>query len=311
MKNFAIIGAGGYIAPRHISAIQNTGNNLLACLDLNPNLNLDNIKNQFPDVLLFNNFENFAVFIRSRIKDIDYIVVCSPNFLHFEHCSWALRLGIDVICEKPLTLFYDQLKVLQDLEIKYNSKVWCILQLRHHSSIKDLKNYQVNLNNASNTKVDLTYITPRDKNYLQSWKGDSSKSGGILFNIGLHFFDMLIFLYGDVKSIVMHYRDSYVLSGLINFEAVNVRWFLSIIDKHSPYYPKKDNLTFRSITINGKELDFSLGFNDLHTESYKDILQNDGFGIEDNKPVMKLLEDINNLEIVNKGAVFHPYLEKI
>lgn len=309
MKNFAIIGAGGYIAPRHVNAIQNTGNNLLACVDLNSNLN--DLKNKFPDVSLFNNFENFAEFIQSRIKEIDYIVVCSPNFLHFEHCSWALRLGIDVICEKPLTLIYDQFKVLQDLEKKYNSKVWCILQLRHHSSIKDLKNNLVNLNNASNSQVDLTYITPRDKNYLETWKGDSSKSGGILFNIGLHFFDMLIYVYGDVKSISMHHRDPHVLSGLINFEKVNVRWFLSIIDKHSPYYSKKDNQTYRSITIDGKELDFSVGFNDLHTESYKDILRNDGFGIEDNKPVMRLLENINNLEIIKKEEVFHPYLQKV
>lgn len=309
MKNFAIIGAGGYIAPRHVNAIQNTGNNLLACVDLNSNLN--ELKNKFPDVSLFNNFENFAEFIQSRIKEIDYIVVCSPNFLHFEHCSWALRLGIDVICEKPLTLIYDQLKVLQDLEKKYNSKVWCILQLRHHSSIKDLKNNLVNLNNASNSQVDLTYITPRDRNYLETWKGDSSKSGGILFNIGLHFFDMLIYVYGDVKSISMHHRDPHVLSGLINFETVNVRWFLSIIDKHSPYYSKKDNQTYRSITIDGKELDFSVGFNDLHTESYKDILRNDGFGIEDNKPVMRLLENINNLEIIKKEEVFHPYLQKV
>jgi UDP-N-acetyl-2-amino-2-deoxyglucuronate dehydrogenase len=309
MKNFAIIGAGGYIAPRHVNAIQNTGNNLLACVDLNSNLN--ELKNKFPDVSLFNNFENFAEFIQSRIKEIDYIVVCSPNFLHFEHCSWALRLGIDVICEKPLTLIYDQFKVLQDLEKKYNSKVWCILQLRHHSSIKDLKNNLVNLNNASNSQVDLTYITPRDRNYLETWKGDSSKSGGILFNIGLHFFDMLIYVYGDVKSISMHHRDPHVLSGLINFETVNVRWFLSIIDKHSPYYSKKDNQTYRSITIDGKELDFSVGFNDLHTESYKDILRNDGFGIEDNKPVMRLLENINNLEIIKKEEVFHPYLQKV
>ncbi len=308
MKNFAMIGAAGYIAPRHLKAIKDTNNKLVACVDLN--LDSSKISKDFPRCECFNDFHSFSEHVSTSKKDIDYIVILSPNFLHFEHCSWALNLGIDVICEKPLTLMSDQLNVLEDLEKKNGARVWSILQLRHHESIIKLKEKHSSLSRTK-LEVDLTYVTPRNEAYLKTWKGNKKKSGGILFNIGLHFFDMLIHIFGDVKSYEVHHNEPHVLSGIINFKNVTVRWFLSILDKHSPYYQKRDNMTYRSITFNGKELDFSSGFDELHTLSYKDILNNSGFGIEQNRPVMRMLENINNSKATKPNKAFHPFLEAI
>ena len=309
MKNFALIGANGYIAPRHLKAIADTKNDLVACADLN--LNEKEIKKIFPNCNCFSDFNLFYEFISENKNNLDFIVICSPNFLHFEHCCLALELGINVICEKPITLNCKQLEILREYEKKYSAKVWSILQLRYHQSIKDLKDAYKELPENSKMEIDLTYITPRDETYLKTWKGDKSKSGGILFNIGLHFFDMLINVFGEPISSTVHLNNKYVLSGVIAFKSANVRWFMSILGKHSPYFGKKANATYRSITFDGKELNFSGGFDKLHTQSYEDILKNNGFGIDQNMPVMEMLEKINNTKPTKPKKVFHPFLENV
>lgn len=308
MKNFVLIGACGYIAPRHIDAIKRTENNLIACMDIN--IEDSKIKPSFPESKNFNDFEEFSNFILLNKENIDYVVICSPNFLHFEHCCWALKMGIDVICEKPIALKYSQLIELQEYEEKYSAKLWSILQLRLHDAIKELKqNYLKDAGQSS--IVDLTYITPRNQAYLETWKGDIKKSGGILFNIGLHFFDMLLHVFGKPINIDVHHREAAYLSGKISFENLDVRWFLSILEKHSPKDPKlSDNLTYRSITYNGSELDFSKGFENLHYESYVNILNNKGNDINQNKPVIDLLETIYKKDIASSGVNYHPFLKK-
>ena len=308
MKNFVLIGATGYIAPRHILAIKQTKNNLLACIDIN--LDSSKILETFDDAKCYNSFDEFKSFVEEKKDLIDYVVICSPNFLHYDHCSWALQLGLDVICEKPLTLNYNDLSKLEEYENLYGGKLWSILQLRLHDSIINLKQKSLNLDPKHNMAVDLTYITPRNKEYLDSWKGDALKSGGVLVNIGLHFFDMLIYIFGEIKSSEVHHKHPHVLSGVIIFESVSVRWFLSILEKHSPKSKNSnENLTYRSITFDGDELDFSAGFNDLHTLAYKDILNGNGFGIDQNRPVMSLLEEINNKEITKFARTTHPFMD--
>lgn len=308
MKNFVIIGVSGYIAPRHIDAIKNTNNNLTACVDLK--INSNEIKKIFPNTECFSSFELFSQYVESNKGNIDYIVICSPNYLHYDHCVWALKQGIDVICEKPLTLNYRELDILEELERKHEARLWSILQLRLHESILKLKDKYSDLTNKSDMTVDLTYITPRNVDYLKTWKGDIEKSGGVLFNIGLHFFDMLLHIFGELKSNEVHHKEPHVLSGVISFKFVTVRWFLSILDKHSPYYlEKKDNLTFRSIVFDGKELNFSSGFDKLHTFAYEKILIGKGYGISQNRAVMKLLEEINTKSTTKPTHTFHPFMD--
>jgi UDP-N-acetyl-2-amino-2-deoxyglucuronate dehydrogenase len=290
-KNFALIGASGYIAPRHMKAIKDTGNKLVAVLD--PNDSIGIIDQSFPEASYFSEFERFDRHIdrhnRSGEK-IDYVSIASPNYLHDAHIRFSLRNGANAICEKPLVLNPYSLNSLKELEKETGKKIYAILQLRLHPSILELKN---KIDNQKNKKYNVTldYITPRGKWYDYSWKGDYNKSGGIATNIGIHFFDMLLWIFGDVKSSYVECHNKSKAKGYLQLEKADVSWNLSIDSKDLPHKEWKPH---RSIKIDNEELEFSTGFTDLHTESYKNILKSAGFGIEDAEPSLKLVHQIRN-----------------
>ena len=309
MKNFALMGAAGYIAPRHLKAIQDTNNRLLCALDKFDSVGV--MDSYFPNADFFVEFERFDRHIEKLKRNgthLDYVSICTPNYLHDAHIRMALRSKADAICEKPLVLNPWNLDALIDIEKESNRKVHTILQLRLHPSIIALKK-KIALDNAD-TKydVDLTYITSRGKWYDISWKGDSSKSGGIATNIGIHFFDMLSWLFGNLQENVVHLREKDKSAGYLEFEKARVRWYLSIDENSLPKHIKKrGQRTFRSITINEEELEFSSGFTELHTESYKQILKGEGFGLIDAMESIKIAQKIRNNEIVTKGEK-HPFV---
>lgn len=289
-KNFALLGAAGYIAPRHMRAIQENNCNIVAAID--PFDSVGIIDSYFPDAYFFTEIERFDRFI-DKIKNtdskVDYFSVCSPNYLHDAHIRLALRNRCDVICEKPLVINPDNLKYLQKLEKEYNKKVYAILQLRHHPKIVSLKE---SIGNKKDNFVKLDYITSRGKWYLSSWKGDDKKSGGLAANIGIHFFDMLIWIFGDVVSNEIDIKTEDTITGLLKLDRATVDWKLSIDSTKLPESAVLLNSrAYRNISINGKPLEFTKGFTDLHTISYKNILKGNGFGIEDT---------VKSLEVVNK-----------
>ncbi|MCA1927862.1 MAG: Gfo/Idh/MocA family oxidoreductase [Calditerrivibrio sp.] len=301
--NFAIIGVGGYIAPRHLKAIKETGNVLRAALDRNDSVGI--IDSYFPEADFFTEFERFDRHIdkmRRKGDSIDFVSICSPNYLHDAHVRFALRSGANAICEKPLVLNPWNIDGLREIEQETGKKVYTILQLRLHDNIISLKNrVEKEIQNNPNKvwDVDLTYITSRGKWYFNSWKGDESKSGGLATNIGIHFFDMLSFIFGEVKENIVYLRDSDVCAGYLGLKHARVRWFLSI---NSNYLPQnaisQGKKTYRSITMDGSEIEFSEGFTDLHTTSYRDILAGGGFGLEDAVTSIKIVSDIRNLAVV-------------
>ncbi len=311
MKNFAMLGVAGYIAPRHLKAIKETGNQLIAALDKFDSVGI--MDSYFPNASFFVEFERFDRHLE-KIKrngiSLDYVSICTPNYLHDAHIRMALRLGADAICEKPLVLNPWNVDALEAIEKETGNRINTILQLRLHPSIIQLKNkidYSV-----SNTKfdVDLTYITSRGKWYDISWKGDASKSGGVATNIGIHFFDMLQWIFGNVQENEVHLYEKQRASGYLEFEKARVRWFLSIDENDLPEEIKnKVQRTFRSITIGGEELEFSSGFTELHTESYKNILKGDGFSIRDARTSIEIVHDIRNAAITG-GFEKHPFLLK-
>jgi len=291
MKNFSIIGSEGYIARRHFDAIQRTKNNLVFTYDKIKNNAQKNINaaNHFTS---FNKFKN-AVVKFQKIKKMDYLVVCSPNYRHFSHIKLGLKLGCNVICEKPLVESEKKINTLRQLERKYKKKVFCILQLRLHKVLSILRK-RIKKNNNS---IKLFYITPRDQNYLKSWKGEPSKSFGLLFNIGIHFIDLLIYLFGDVikKNILINTPSK--IKGIFFFKNCIVNWFFSINQKDLPKkLLKNNNLSYRSIVCNSKKIDFSSGFENLHILSYKKILANKGFVLDDCVKSINLINDINNVK---------------
>ena len=303
MKNFALIGAAGYIAPRHLKAIKETNNLLIAALDKFDSVGV--MDSFFPDANFFVEFERFDRHIE-KIKragtKLDYVSICTPNYLHDSHIRMALRRGADAICEKPLVLNPWNVEALKDIEKESGQNINTILQLRLHSSIIELKN-KVDFENR-NTKydIDLTYITSRGKWYDISWKGDESKSGGIATNIGVHFYDMLHWIFGEVQENIVHLRGKDKSAGYLEFKNARVRWFLSINEKDLPRNIKeKGQRTYRSITIDNEELEFSSGFTDLHTKSYEEILKGNGFGLNDSEESIKIVHDIRNMKITQVG----------
>ena len=274
MKNFALIGAAGYIAPRHMRAIQDTGNRLAAAYDINDSVGI--IDSLAPEADFFTNFECFYEFAQTlkRIPAhaLDYVAVCSPNHLHHAHIAAGLRLGCNVICEKPLVPTPQLIDELAQVEIETGQRVFNILQLRHHDAIVQLRNKVAK--GPQNTKfdVDLTYITSRGKWYATSWKGDPRKSFGVATNIGVHFFDMLHFIFGALQRNDVHYSSETKAGGYLEYERARVRWFLSIDTNDLPDASKSKKPTFRCIDISGEQLEFSEGFTDLHTTSYREIL---------------------------------------
>ncbi len=304
MKNFAMIGVAGYVAPRHLRAIKDTGNQLIAALDKFDSVGV--MDSYFPNASFFVEFERFDRHIEKiKRKDntqLDYVSICTPNYLHDSHIRMALRRGADAICEKPLVLNPWNLEALQAIEKESNNRVNTILQLRLHPSIIALK-AQIDAS-PKDTKhdVDLTYITSRGKWYDISWKGDESKSGGIATNIGIHFFDMLSWIFGGVQESTVHMRAKDKSAGYLEFENARVRWFLSIDETTLPDEVKlKNQRTYRSISVDGNELEFSSGFTDLHTKSYEEIMNNDGFGLNDAKNSIHIVYDLRNKALSNLG----------
>lgn len=313
MKQFALIGASGYIAPRHLKAIKETNNDLVVAMDINDSVGI--MDSHFPNAEFFTEFEEFEGFVEDqKIKGepIDYVAICSPNYLHLAHMKYALKNGINVICEKPLVLNAEDLDTLKLYEGKYSAKVNSILQLRLHPSILALKEKVANAPKDKIFDVDLTYLTSRGKWYMKSWKGFDHKSGGVATNIGVHFYDMLHFIFGNIKTNEVHYRDEKTSAGYLEYDRARVRWFLSIDANHLPDNAVHgEKSTFRSITIEGEELEFSGGFTDLHTQSYQRILEGKGYGVEDNRAAIETVAVIRNKPISVPSDFAHPYLIKV
>lgn len=311
IKNFAIIGIAGYIAPRHVKAIKDTGNKLIAALD--PFDSVGFLDSYFPKADYFSEYERFDRHLdklkRQGIKT-DYISICSPNYLHDSHIRFALKNGSEAICEKPLVLNPWNVDALAEIEKETCKKVNTILQLRLHPSIIKLKQ-KIEQNQQKIYDIDLTYITSRGNWYYFSWKGDVQKSGGIATNIGIHFFDMLIWLFGEVKEQKVFLSQPNKASGFITLKNARVRWFLSLDINDIPIELREQNKrTFRSITLDGEEIEFSDGFTDLHTESYKNIIAGNGFGLAQARPSIELVYSIRNATINELKNDFHPYCLK-
>jgi len=309
MKNFALIGVGGYVATRHLRAIKDTNNDLKVALDRFDSVGV--MDSYFPDAAFFVEFERFDRHIeklrRTRNIYLDYISICTPNYLHDSHIRMALRSGAHAICEKPLVLNPWNIDALADVERQYNKKVNTILQLRLHPSIVALKKEIENGPKDKIYDVDLTYLTSRGNWYYTSWKGDMSKSGGIATNIGIHFYDMLSWVFGGVKENVVHLHEHDRAAGYLEFERARVRWFLSInYDVLPDDVKEKGQRTYRSITVDGKEIEFSDGFFDLHTKSYENVIDGNGFGLKDARQSIEIVHEIRNKTLSPLHGDYHP-----
>ncbi len=313
--NFALVGAAGYVAPKHMKAIKDTGNNLVAALDKNDSVGI--LDSYSYDTAFFTEFERFDRHVEKlkRLGEnhkIHYVSICSPNYLHDAHIRFALRIGAHAICEKPLVLNPWNLDALREIENETGKRIYNILQLRVHPSIIALKNEIEKKKQDKKYQVDLSYITSRGNWYFRSWKGVLEKSGGIATNIGIHFFDMLIWLFGSVEYSELHVKDGKQMGGFISLQNADVRWFLSVDRKHLPKEAvDKGAPTFRSITVDGEKLEFSGGFTDLHTLVYQDILDGKGFGIEDVRPSLDLVYALRAMGPVESGPGRpHPFVGK-
>ena len=314
MKKFALIGAAGYIAPRHMKAIKDTNNELVAALDTNDSIGI--IDSFFPDAYFFTEFERFDSHIdklhrANNGQAVDFISICSPNYLHDSHVRFALRSGADAVCEKPLVLNAWNIDGLQEMEKDTGQRVNTILQLRVHPSIIALREKIQKEQKSSKHEVDLTYITSRGHWYMESWKGDEKKSGGIATNIGVHFYDMLHFMFGGLQESVVHHSSETMVAGYLEYEKARVRWFLSVDHKYVPESAKfQGQRTYRSIKVDGEELEFSGGFADLHTRSYEEILAGRGFGLEESRVAIETVADIRNAKPVGLKGDYHVFLKE-
>jgi len=312
MKNFALIGAAGYIAPRHMKAIKETGNDLVTAMDINDSVGI--IDSYFPDARFFTQVEQFDRFLdinRMQGNPVDYVAITSPNYLHNPHIRLGLRAQADTICEKPLVLTENEIDELAAVEKETGRKVNSILQLRLHEKIIELKK-RVDAN-PKNEKydVDLTYITTRGQWYYQSWKGHYEQSGGIATNIGVHFYDMLQHVFGKPQENYVHLKNIDKAAGYLEFENARVRWFLSLDLQDVPEEVRKTGQrTYRSILCDNEEIEFSAGFTDLHTESYKHILDGNGFGIEENRVAVRIVEAIRHAKAQSQLGDMHPFLRR-
>ncbi|MBN1175952.1 Gfo/Idh/MocA family oxidoreductase [Candidatus Woesearchaeota archaeon] len=311
--NFAIIGVGGYIAPRHLNAIKENGNTVVASVDKSDSVGI--MDKYFPDASFFTEFERFDRHCEklkqsNSNEKIDFVTVCSPNYLHDAHIRFGLRLGANVICEKPIVLNPWNIDSLINIEKETGKKVYTVLQLRYHPTIVDLKKRIEKESKNEKYEIELTYMTPRGKWYFHSWKADLEKSGGIATNIGVHFFDMLTWIFGDVIKQEVHLNETKKMSGYLQLEKANVKWFLSLDRTDLPKENLIDNKPFRSIVIDGEELEFSSGFTDLHTEVYKKTLEGKGFTISDALPSIKIVSEMRTLPVVNSSINKHPLVKK-
>ena len=308
MKNFGIIGVGGYIAPRHLKAIKDTGNNLVVALDKSDSVGI--MDSYFPECSFYTEYERFDRFV-DRIKrtpqKLDYVSVCTPNYLHDAHIRFGLRANADVICEKPLVLNPWNVDALELMEQETGHKVYNILQLRLHPAIQAWKKKIEEGPKDKVYDVDLTYITSRGIWYYTSWKGNANKSGGVATNIGVHFYDMLSWIFGPVQNNVVHIYEHDRAAGFLRFKQARVRYFLSI---NANTLPKEavdaGKRTYRKIAMEGEEIEFSNGFTELHTESYKQILDGKGFGLEDARQCIQIVSDIRNSKPIGLKGDYHP-----
>ncbi|WP_239498326.1 Gfo/Idh/MocA family oxidoreductase [Salinibacter ruber] len=309
VMNFALTGLAGYIAPRHLRAIQDTDNRLVAAVD--PHDSVGIIDSYFPDAAFFTEIERFDRHIsklRRRDSDekVDYMSICTPNHLHDAHIRLALRVGANAICEKPLVLNPWNLDLLQDIEEESECSINTILQLRVHPSLLELRD-RIRSQDSKRHSVRLTYITSRGKWYYYSWKGNTAKSGGIATNIGIHFFDLLMWLFGDIEKKEVHISEEERMSGFLGLENADVEWYLSLEEEDLPEQTPEGQTTYRSITVDGEEIEFSGGFDDLHTKVYEKTLQGEGFGIEEARPSIQLVHDLRNASPVSPREGFHPF----
>jgi len=317
MKNFALIGAAGYIAPRHMKAIKETGHDLVCALDKNDSVGI--IDSYFPNANFFTEFERFDRFVdkwhRKQEKRIEYVAITTPNYLHDSHIRFALKNGAHAICEKPLVLNPHNIDQLQIIEEESGKKVYNILQLRLHDSIIALKEKiakELKENPNKIYDIDLTYLTSRGKWYFTSWKGDESKSGGIASNIGVHFFDMLSWIFGSIEENIVHVKQPDANAGFMRLKNANVRWFLSVNCDYIPSDVRAcGKTTYRNITVDGEAFEFSEGFTDLHTISYKHILKGEGFGLEEARNCINIVSTIRRLDPLGLKGEYHPFCRKV
>lgn len=316
MKNFALIGAAGYIAPRHLRAIKDTGNELLAAMDKADNVGI--LDSFFPEASFFTEFEQFERHIdllKARGTSLDYVSVASPNYLHDSHIRFALRSGADAICEKPLVLSASHAEALMEVEAATGRRVFTIFQLRLHPALIALRerlHAEIAERPSVRYAVDLTYITGRGFWYFASWKGDVAKAGGIASNIGIHFFDMLLWLFGEPEEVDVTLRGLDVASGSMCFANADVKWFLSVNTDHLPESSKAaGKRTYRSINIGAEELEFSEGFTELHTASYEAVLRGEGFGLDAALPSLRLVERIRNASPSRNAVNMHSFATAI
>jgi UDP-N-acetyl-2-amino-2-deoxyglucuronate dehydrogenase len=310
-KNFAVIGVGGYIAPRHLRAIRDTGNRLIAAVDPKDSVGL--LDQYSYDVKFFTEIERFDRHLEKlrrgpEAQRAHYVTICSPNYLHDAHCRLALRAGADALCEKPLVINPWNFDALEELEAETKRRIYTILQLRVHPALIALREA---LQGSSGMRdVELTYVTSRGPWYQVSWKGHEDKSGGVATNIGVHFFDLLMWLFGSAQGVKVYHADEKRMSGFIELERARVRWFLSVDQDDLPATAKANNkTTFRSITVDGKEIEFSEGFTDLHTKVYEETLAGRGFGIKDARPSIELTYAIRSSPSSPKDELAHPFLK--
>lgn len=313
MKSFALIGAAGYVAPRHMKAVKDTGNNLAAALD--PKDSVGIMDSYFPDANFFTEFERFDRHIdklRRQGRSVDYVSICSPNYLHDAHIRFALRNQAHAICEKPLVLSPWNIDALEAIEREGDTRIYNILQLRLHPAIQELRDKVAAAPPDKMFDVDLTYLTSRGRWYHVSWKGEEHKSGGIATNIGVHFYDMLGWVFGALKQSVVHLHAPDVASGYLEFERARVRWFLSI---NAAYLPEQavaaGKRTYRAILVDGEELEFSEGFADLHTVSYRDILGGGGFGLAEARACIETVFEIRQASPAGLTGDYHPFCSNV
>lgn len=310
MNNFALTGVAGYIAPRHLQAIRDTGGWLVAAVD--PHDSVGILDQYFPETAFFTEFERFDRHLEKlrrgpEAERVHYVSVCSPNHLHDAHVRLALRVGAVAICEKPLVLNPHNLDALQDLEAEYGRRIYTVLQLRLHPALVALRERLLSEAKRRH-KVALTYVTSRGKWYRYAWKGDPQKSGGVATNIGIHFFDLLIWLFGPVRRSEVHVSEPERMGGFLELERADVSWFLSIDARDLPPHVQGVQPTYRSITVDGEEVEFSGGFRDLHTVVYEETLAGRGFGIEDARPSIELVHQLRTARPVRPTGEVHPLL---
>lgn len=313
--NFAITGVGGYVAPRHLRAIRDTGHKVVAALD--PKDSVGILDSYDLDIAFFTEYERFSRYLEQLRRGpaenaVDYVTVCAPNYLHDAHCRLAMRSGADVICEKPLVINPWNLDALADVEAETGKKINTILQLRVHPKLLELRERLLTARkDGTRHKVNMTYITARGNWYHYSWKGVPEKSGGVAVNIGIHFFDLLIWLFGEVGETRLYLSDTKKMSGYIEMEHADVQWFLSVDYNDLPFTPTPgEKTTYRSITVDGEEIEFTGGFTDLHTLMYQKILDGEGYGIEDVRPATELTYKIRTSDVLPVDDKAHELLRK-